>query len=310
MKRNIATIALLFVSSTIFAEKFEFVATGDTAYQGEPSIEAYARLIELINEQDNAFSIHVGDIWGASMCVEERYEEILDTFNSYLKPVVFTPGDNEWTDCDRHVYGDWEPADRLQMLRGVYYKEAKSLGTETIPLVRQADVSPYTKFVENVRWLHNDVLFLTLNVPGSNNNVDITVKSDLLEAYERNQANKAWIRDSFRIATEQDLPAVVIAIQAELFANTGGQRVPPAYADLVNEMRIATSRYSKPILLVHGDAHRFTIDRPFSAFGPGRLINGNFMRLQVYGDPEVRAVRVTVDPATPWVFGFEPLYLQ
>ena len=124
------------------------------------------------------------------------------------------------------------------------------------------------------------------------------------------RANKAWLRDSFRIAMEQDLAAVVIAIQAELFANTGGQRVPPAYADLVNEMRIATSRYSKPILLVHGDAHRFTIDRPFSAFGPGRLINGNFMRLQVYGDPEVRAVRVTVDPDTPWVFGFEPLYLQ
>ncbi len=310
MRNALATAFLVILAGSICAEKFEFVAIGDTAYQGEPSIEAYARLIELINEQDIAFSIHVGDIWGASMCIEDRYNEILETFNAYLKPVVFTPGDNEWTDCDRHAYGDWDPAGRLQVLRDVYYKEAKSLGKETMPVVRQADVSPYTKFVENARWLRSNVLFLTLNVPGSNNNVDIANKNDLLEAFERNEANKAWLRDSMRVAMEQDLTAVVIAIQAELFANTSGQRVPPAYADLVDEMRIATSRYPKPILLVHGDAHRFTIDRPLFEFGPGRLINGNFMRLQVYGDPEVRAVRVTVDTDTPWVFGFEPLYLQ
>ena len=310
MKHALSIAILVMFAWSAAAEEFEFIALGDTAYQGEPSIEAYERLIETINEQDIAFSIHVGDIWGASMCVESRYQEIRETFNTFAKPLIFTPGDNEWTDCDRHAYGDWEPAGRLQLIRDVYFNESKSLGQETLPFVRQADVSPFKKFVENVRWLHNDVMFFTLNVTGSNNNVKIASESDLLEAHERDDANKAWLRDSFRIAMEQDLPAVVIAIHAEMFANTGGERVPPAYADLVNEMRIASSRYPKPILLVHGDAHRFTIDRPLSAFGPGRLINGNFMRLQVYGDPEVRAVRVRVDPATPWVFGFEPLYLQ
>jgi hypothetical protein len=32
------------------------------------------------------------------------------------------------------------------------------------------------------------------------------------------------------------------------------------------------------------------------------------MRLQVYGWPDMKAVRVTVDTTKPWVFGFEPLY--
>ena len=71
MKKTIVAVALVLISFGISAEKFEFVAIGDTAYQGEPSIEAYAQLIELINEQDIAFSVHVGDIWGASMCIED-----------------------------------------------------------------------------------------------------------------------------------------------------------------------------------------------------------------------------------------------
>ena len=310
MKFVAAALVVVFAAYRIVASPFEFIAVGDTAYAGEPSIQAYQRLIELINDGDGAFTIHVGDIWGASMCIKERYEEILETFNTYKKPLIFTPGDNEWTDCHRHSYGDWENVSRLELLRKVYYKDAMSLGQERIPLVRQADVSPHEKFVENARWLHHDVLFLTLNVPGSNNNVLIDRKSALLEAYERNQANIAWLRDSFRIAMAQDLPAVVIAIHAELFAGTGGQRVPDAYENFVDELKIVSSRYDKPILLVHGDAHRFTLDRPLAQFGRGELVNGNFMRLQVYGDPEIRAVRVTVDTSKPWVFGIEPLYLQ
>jgi hypothetical protein len=34
----------------------------------------------------------------------------------------------------------------------------------------------------------------------------------------------------------------------------------------------------------------------------------NLTRLQVYGWPEMKAVRVSVDTSKPWVFGFEPLY--
>jgi len=37
---------------------------------------------------------------------------------------------------------------------------------------------------------------------------------------------------------------------------------------------------------------------------------GNVMRVQVYGAPELRAVRINVDTATPWVFSFAPLYVE
>ena len=64
--------------------------------------------------------------------------------------------------------------------------------------------------------------------------------------------------------------------------------------------------YGKPVLLIHGDDHEFTLDRPFLASGgeAQKPKGANILRLQVYGAPEIRAVRVTVDPGTPWVFSF------
>ena len=310
MNKWLGVVLALALSCWNHAEEFSFVALGDTAYKGEPSIVAYHELIDLINAQSPAFSIHVGDIWGASVCIEERYNEILQTFSLYTHPLVLTPGDNEWTDCDRHAYGDWETASRLELLRQVFFKDNQSLGQNPIHLVRQGDISKFKKYVENVRWLHKDVLFMTLNITGSNNNLNISDASKLMEAHERDQANVAWLRDSFRIAMQEDYSAVVVVFHAELFAGTGGERTPPAFSNIVNEMKTAADRYGKPVLLIHGDQHRFTIDRPFSYFAGERLAAGNVVRLQVYGDPEVRAVEVNVDTDTPWVFGFQPLYHQ
>jgi hypothetical protein len=62
--------------------------------------------------------------------------------------------------------------------------------------------------------------------------------------------------------------------------------------------------------MIHGDFHELIVDKPF------RVTTGettppkydNITRLQVYGAPDLRAVRVSVDTETPWVFGFTPLY--
>lgn len=308
-------IAAVVCTCGIFAsastQPYSFVVVGDTAYRGQASLEAYDRLIGLINETNPAFTIHVGDIWGASVCVRSRYEEILKTFNTFAQPVVLTPGDNEWTDCHRHAYGNYDNVSRLQIVREVFYKDSNSLGKNPMRVVRQGDVAAdHAKYVENARWVKEQVLFLTLNVPGSHNNLLINKRNSLLEVHERNVANIAWLRDSFRIASEQNHAAVVIALHAEMFEGTGGVRVAQAYSVLVEELKIVTQRFMKPILLVHGDQHRLTLDRPLSQFAAHGLAFGNLVRLQVYGDPEVRAMRVSVNPSSPHVFGFEPLYLE
>ena len=64
------------------------------------------------------------------------------------------------------------------------------------------------------------------------------------------------------------------------------------------------------MLLINGDYHDLVIDRPFMV-GQGEAkppLYANITRLQVYGAPELKAVKIRVDTDTPWVFGFEPLY--
>jgi hypothetical protein len=58
------------------------------------------------------------------------------------------------------------------------------------------------------------------------------------------------------------------------------------------------------MLVIHGDDHEFEVDG-FRGTDLKRI--PNVWRLQVMGDSYVHAVRVTVDPASPSVFGFRPL---
>ena len=292
------------------AQPFKFVALGDTAYGGVESKESYHRLIDLINASNPAFSIHVGDLWGATICNEERYQVEFERFKRYDHAVVYTPGDNEWTDCNRYGYGGYENVGRLEVIREIYFGLPESIGGKPMPLVRQADISQFVDYVENARWMFNDVLFLTLNVAGSNNNLQIMHQRSIQEAYERHKANVAWLRDSVRIARQQDLPAIVISMHAEILdAGDANDYLPGEFDDLVSELQIAAYRFGKPILLIHGDFHDFIIDRPFmeNRF-PGRY--GNITRLQVYGDPDIRGVQVGVDSSKKWVFSYEPIYVE
>ena len=314
MRLVFGSLLALILSVNTLAEDFHFVALGDTDYHGSISRPAYLELIERINAEQPEFSIHVGDLWGAANCTDEQYLNQRDIFDLYDHPVFYTPGDNEWTDCNRYAYGEWNNVERLNSLRDIFFGEATSLGSVPREVVRQSDVSPYTEFVENGRWVEEGVLFVTLHVVGSFNNLQIQHESALKESLERNQANIAWIRDSVRIARENDLVAIVFAMQAEILDNrTAADWLSGSWRDIVSEIQIASRRFDKQILVIHGDLHKFVIDRPFvdgRTTVNGKAAFANITRLQVFGDPEIRAVRVGVDTSEPWVFSFEPLYVQ
>ena len=178
------------------AAAFNFVALGDTAYNGERDYPAYETLIDQINARDPAFSIHVGDIWGVGNCSDAHFERIDGFFARYTHPLVYTPGDNEWTDCDIAAMGGFDPNERLDHIRRLWFSEAKSLGAPAMDVVRQADVSAaHARFVENLR-------------------------------FERDAANSAWLADSFRRAIDGDYAAVVVALHAEMFESEGNMFSP------------------------------------------------------------------------------------
>ncbi len=349
----LAGVALL--AAAAHAEQFAFVALGDTAYNPPADYPVYQALIDRINAEKPAFSVHVGDTWGAMPCTKANHQNIFGWFSKYQQPVVYTPGDNEWADCRtpevleaylRWVRGQAKPEDlqllgklqsvdggmasagyddpigSLSLIRKVFFAKPESLGAHPMPVVRQPDVSDTFKdTVENVRWDKSGVVFATVDVPGSNNGFLIANESRAAEAIARNRANVDWIENTFARAKAIDAKAVVIALQAGMFADrpggdftgkavNGGPDGP--YHWIVQAIRDLGAAFGKPVLLINGDYHDFIVDRPFRVSrGESKApLYGNIVRLQVYGAPELKAVKVGVDTDTPWVFSFQPLYSE
>ncbi len=306
---------------------FSFVAVGDTAYVVPQDYPAFDALIEAINQARPRFSIHIGDTKGPGSCDDDRQQSILGFFQKFEQPLIYTPGDNEWADCWLPQFGAEDPLERLAAVRRIFFSNAESLGQNPLTLERQSDVSDHEQMVENARWAVGNVLFATLHEVGAANSERAQDVAAVAEFRNRRQANLEWIENTFAVAVEEGFSGIVFALHAEIFE-------PPfldpaagieAFGSVVNAFREGARKYRGQVLLVQGDTHVFLIDRPLSgtvdpreylrrARGPGspeieyQYDYGNFTRLTVFGWPDVRAVKITVEPDTPWLFSFAPLY--
>src|SRR5438477_6150732 len=78
---------------------------GDAPYGTSPNdvsqFNAMPGFIAAINSDlDVSLVLHVGDIHsGKQFCTEAYDRAIFDLWTSFRAPLVYTPGDNEWTDC-------------------------------------------------------------------------------------------------------------------------------------------------------------------------------------------------------------------
>ena len=198
VKAVVLGLALAAGAATASAETFKFVAIGDMPY-GDPvkTYPPFRALIGAINARQPAFTIHVGDIKsGSTLCTDALFQEQLDFLNSFETALVYTPGDNEWTDCHRDAAGKFDPLERLAKLRAMFFTGPQSLGRAPLALERQGDLMPdHRTFVENARFVKAGILFTTLHVVGSNNNLEPRDRRAANEFFDRDQANVAWLRE-------------------------------------------------------------------------------------------------------------------
>lgn len=289
-------------------QNFTFGLMGDLGYvpAREPMFE---NVLAEMNAAPLAFSVHVGDLssprYGCDTAFRTRR---LAQFQAMAHPLIYTPGDNEWTDCP-------EPLERLDDLRTVFFNGNTTLGQRTLPLERQSDSGDprYAKFRENARWEFGGVTFFTVHAVGSNNGVGRNSAGDA-EAAERTAADIAWMQQGFALAKTNNSRAIMIMQQANMFPDilpfTGD---PAAKVDGFAELRTALVKelqaYGKPVVLVNGDSHYFRIEKPFMrrvAGEAGDPLIQNFTRVETFGDPFNHWVQVTVDANDPNVFAFTP----
>jgi hypothetical protein len=292
---------------------FSFVALGDMPYSVPNDYARFDRLIAEINRLRPAFSVHVGDIKsGSSACTDEAFQKVYDQFQTFEQPLVYAIGDNEWTDCHRNRESPFDPRERLAKLRQMFFANlGESLGRTSMPVESEARALPsFAAYVENARFTKNDVLFVTLNIPGSNNGFETTDPQAAAEYFERNRANLAWLTDSFEKAKETNAKAVVLVFQAYLWdIKDTANNIPPAsgYRATIDAIDREARAFGKPVLVVHGDYHFFEV----AGFRDTQMrLVPNIFRLQVMGETQVHAVRVIVDPDMPGVFGFVPLIVR
>jgi hypothetical protein len=306
---------------------------GDLPYSMLQATVGVPNLIADMNAHRLKFTAHDGDLkqGSGSSCDAGLYAQALAYFNSLEAPAMFTPGDNDWTDCDRPANGGFNSRERLDYERKVFFSTPYSLGQRQIRQQVQTDAlclnanGIMVGCVENRRWTVGRVTYATLNVPGSCNNLCDT-NPDPAEYAARNVANIRWLKETFADAKGRNSAAVMLITQAnpgwdltdgtraplrdpKTLVETDGQ--PDGFATYLSALRDEVIAFRKPVAYVHGDSHYARVDQPFLNTQGQRL--ENFTRVETFGDNQangnndVRWIQVTVDPRSRDVFSFQPV---
>lgn len=328
MPLAVSASALAFVCALTpaFAQNtFSIGLWGDMPYAKADDAPHIPALIADMNASDIAFSIYDGDIKdGSSQCVDAVYTDAIAMFDTLKKPVIYVPGDNEWTDCHRSNNGGYDNLERLDHLRKTMFATPETFGQEHLTLEHQA--GPGAKFAENTRHVQGGAMFVGLNVPGSNNNrvatdAACTKKSartpeqcaaDNAEYAERDAANIDWMKASFAKAKADGLKGVMIVVQGDV-----GFDIPETeddsearlagvdgYAAFLDALIAETTAFDGQVVLVHGDTHFFKIDKPLP---DATHMLTNFTRVETFGSPNIHWIRVGVDATSRDVFSFHPM---
>lgn len=247
--------------------------------------------------------MHIGDLHsGKQRCTRFYDEAIFQMWKGFKKPVIYTPGDNEWADCHKLAQsgGSWNkttskidfvvdssgnpvdfaagnPLANLLLIRSIFFANPGwTLGKERVKVDSQALLHDRQhpadwKFVENVMWEQAGVLFVTVNIPGgSNNDADVwygaPVQSadQVQEVAERNAADLRWLDVAFARAATNKVAGIVIAMQADMWDPEKGAANQSNYEPFVKSIHDGTKAFGKPVLMINGDSHVYRSDNPLS----------------------------------------------
>jgi hypothetical protein len=319
--------------------RFSFAAFGDWPYSQWLLDNAHLLSNSVNADRKVDLVIHVGDIHSGSMPCTSAYtlpalassnpgwnQSVFHAFQQFEAPVVYTPGDNEWADCHKSKqFSSGHPLRELASVRELFFAvPSVTLGRHPMQVWSQAEkfdpAHPSdAQFVENVLWMQENVLFVTLNVPGGSNDdtagwtgIFANPAAQTEEVAERQAANARWLDKAFRIAQRERARAVVLSIQADLWDPEVTAAALNQYTPLVQQLATLSLQFRRPVLLLNGDTHLFKADRPLAdpSSTTGVIHHApavpNLQRIVVQGSTNSPAewLKVTVDPRTPGMFSW------
>jgi hypothetical protein len=276
-------------------DSYTFAVIGDIPY-GSTAIANFPKAIAQINADPAVQWVdHLGDIKdGSSVCSDDYFKLIKSDFDQFQDPLVYTVGDNEWTDCHRPNNGGYNPLERLAKVRQVFFPQpGRTLGQHNVPVQSQADLG----IPENVRWQRANVGFAAVDVVGSDNSLapwtgqTAPTPEQTAEVLSRTSATIQEIHDTFADARKAHQRAVVLLTQADMFDPT----VPnPSFANyyafqpIVAAIARESASYHGQVYLFNGDSHVYNSDNPLGA-------GSTWLSFYGINQPVSNLTRTTVD---------------
>lgn len=286
--------------------KSTLAVIGDVPYGTTPTdstqttaLPAFLRAFD--TDPEVSLALHVGDIHSGSQYCTETYDLTIATDWKALKhPLVYTPGDNEWTDCHKSKqgggaynaasgaidyrvdgsgnllsYAGGDPLANLELVRSIFFATPGKAFGGTMSVHSQAleydrSFPTDSSYVENVWFMQSDVLFVTVNLPGgSNNDTDPWYGAPAMspvqaqEVANRTAADLRWLDAAFTRAVTEQRIAVVIQLQADMWDLDGKAAAHLAqYKPFIDLIATRAKAFGKPVLLINGDSHVFRSDNP------------------------------------------------
>lgn len=307
-------------------QTFSFALIGDTPYGVLPGVtySPFDHMQKEINSDRSVlWVLHAGDIKsGSTPCSDQLFLDRRNRYKQFNKPVILTLGDNEWTDCHRVKAGGYQPLERLEKLREVFFTPPGTTLAKKMAVKSQAMDDGFEEFPENVMWSKGNVVFSAIHIVGSDNGLKpfdphsnaVRTDEDDQEVERRSNAAIKWLNKAFDNAEEKDAAGVFIMIHANPYLefkwllprDSNGVVTRPGFTEFLTVLATRTKAYGKPVVLAHGDSHWFRIDKPELPMtkDTADVFLDNFTRVETFGANIVHWIKVTVNPASDEVFTF------
>ena len=269
---------------------FTFAVIGDLPY-GAEQVKRLPDVVAQINaDPDVQMVIHLGDIKDdESQCSNAYYRRIKSDFDLFTDPLVYTFGDNEWSDCSRTTNGRHNPLERLDVIRKIFFARPGVTLGKTEPVTSQSNDG----FPENVMFSREQVAFAAFHTVGPRNGLGlwknrvVPTAAQQAEVTRRTAADLKLIRAVFAQAQSNQDRAVVLFTQADMFAPTFQSAADAApYRSIVSLIAEESRRFKGPVFLFNGDSHAYVSEQP--------LANAHWLAVY-HEEPAENVIRVTVD---------------
>jgi len=242
-------------------------------------VKLKAHLVENNNFSYSDFLVHVGDIKkGSNPCDLIYYTNALDALNLSTKKVYLLIGDNEWNDCSDPK---WSLSTWNSTFSNMNEKFKMSL-----------NVNKQLGRVENISFLLNSVLFITINQVGGNiHNIN--------EWVDRMSDNSSWVQENL-LKYKNFARSSVIFAHAGPDIKIGDSTI--GSQTFYDPFLTSIETFAKPVLYIQGNTHRWKEDYNYGGVN-------NLLRVVIDEDKltdDLLQVVVNKDTDHPFYFDKEP----